>query len=132
MKSAAGARGVAKHEKHWLAVRQTAFGNFVDLVRYSGRFVKNVERCGARRVLASEGFGIVLFAGLRRAEPRFLELLLIHALARYLEPRACNTTLRPSLNCGPGTCTQLLKRVRRDRPLRVFPCRHNPIHDERD
>ena len=83
-------------------------------------------------MLAGESLGIVFFTALRRAEPAFLELLVIYPRARHLEPMPYDAALRPRLNRRPCAGTELLERVRRDRSLRMRPRGHDPMHDERD
>src|SRR6266404_8234905 len=98
----------------------------MDLVRDGGSLIENVEGCRGSGMLAGEGFGIVLFARLRRAEPRLFELLVIHALARRFKPVTCNAALRPCLKRRPGARAELLKRVGRDGPLCMRPRGHDP------
>lgn len=122
---------VAKAKLHRFAVSQPAFRYLENLVWNRACFIEEIERCAIRRMLAREGFRVFLPRGLSRTEPRRRKGDMIHSFAGHSEPAGRDAKSRPLLDLRPGLSTQLSKRIRGDRPLRVRPGGHDPVHEPR-
>jgi hypothetical protein len=90
-----------------LPIGQPALGHFEDLVRYRRGLIEDVEGGRGRGVLPGEGFGVLFFTRLRRAEPGCLIVAVVQAPGCADEPGRRQASLVPFLNGRPSLGFQL-------------------------